>query len=160
MARLFALIFTVLTAPAFALADGHLPEEKIAASAAQWSAFYANRDLEGMMALYHEDAMLFTNGAPALVGRETIRAYFAKSFETTTGGEIDFKIESIRIFGDIAHLVSLYKMEIDAGKKAPITVTGRSMLVYKRDPFGHWLLFADMDNQAPDATVQAFDAAD
>ncbi|MEM7571147.1 MAG: SgcJ/EcaC family oxidoreductase [Pseudomonadota bacterium] len=139
------------------LAHAQSPEEAITAAAETWSQRYAAKDLEGLMALYHEEAMLFTQGAPALIGRSAIRDYFAQSFARTRGGKIAFKVESIRVFDDVAHFVSLFKMEIDAGGAAPIVAVGRSMLVYKRDAFGHWLLFADMDNQAPDAQASAFE---
>lgn len=156
--RLIAVlcVITGFAGHAYADTDALSPEEKIEQAAAQWSRHYEKRDLEALMQLYHEDAMLFTNGARALVGPAAIRAFFAENFKRTKGGAIDFKVEKITVFGDIAHLVSLYKMDIDVGNAAPVSAVGRSMLVYKRNAFGHWLLFADMDNQAPDATADAF----
>lgn len=159
MGRIMAIVL-VLCFVGHARADGHLPDEMavkaIKASAATWSVLYAKRDLDTLMTLYHPDAKLFSNGQPGLFGRDAIRGYFAESFKNTTGANIDFKVEDITVFGDVANLVSLYIMEIDVGKDAPVVVAGRSMLMYKRDASGNWLIFADMDNQAPDATVQAF----
>ncbi|MEM9881086.1 MAG: SgcJ/EcaC family oxidoreductase [Pseudomonadota bacterium] len=156
MMRIILAFFIVLSLGSWAYADGHLPEEKIAASAAQWSKLYAARDLDSLMTLYHPDAMLFAHNQPGRVGREAIRAFFKESFSRTQGAEIDFKIENITVFGNAANLVSLYKMEIDVGAGQPIVVVGRSMLMYKRADDGRWLLFADMDNLAPDATVARF----
>lgn len=153
----FCLTFSIAGA---ALADGQSAEDKIAASAALWSKLYAQKDLDALMELYHEDAALFTHNQPGRFGREAIRAFFADGFKTLKkGAKIDFRIEKIAVFGDTANLVSLYKMDIDAGQKKPVSIVGRSMLMYKRDAFGHWLLYSDMDNLAPDATAETFAAA-
>lgn len=159
MVRFLGALLLAICVSSVAHAQEAAPSEQIAQAAAKWSALYAARDLDGLMTLYHDDAMLFTDGTPALRGPQAIRDYFAKSFAATAGSTIDFRIENIRVFGDVAHLVSLYKIVLDLGQGEPVMKTGRSMLVYKRDAFGHWLLFADMDNQAPDATPLAFDAA-
>lgn len=160
MLRLIAVIALMMASAPHAVADGHLAQDKIALEAEKWAALYAKRDLDGLMTLYHEDAMLFTSGAPALIGPAAIRAYFENSFQRVPSSQIDFKIEKITVFGDVANLVSLFRMDLDVGEKEPMTVVGRSMLMYKRDAFGNWLLFADMDNRAPDATAQTFAAAE
>jgi len=159
MARtLFALCLAVMfTLPA--QAQGPSPEDRITQWAKDWAALYAARELDALMALYHPDAMLFSNNQPAAVGVDAIRAFFAQSFERSSAATIDFKIEDISVFGDAARLVSLYKMKIYVGKNTPITVVGRSMLMYQRAENGRWLLFADMDNTAPDATLETFAAA-
>lgn len=156
MGRFLALLSIVWAFSLPCFADGHLAEEKIRASAQAWSDLYAKRDLKTLMKLYHPKARLFTNGQPALLGPDAIQAYFQSNFDTSKSAKIDFKIEDITVFDDTATLVSLYKMDIDTGKGTPLTFVGRSMLVYKRDAFGNWLLFADMDNLAPDATVETF----
>lgn len=160
MLRLIAVIAFMLASAPHALAQGQSAHDKIALEAEKWATLYAKRDLDGLMTLYHEDAMLFTSGAPALVGPAAIRGYFETSFQKVAASKIDFKIEKITVFDDVAHLVSLFRMDLDVGEKEPMTVVGRSMLMYKRDAFGHWLLFADMDNRAPDATAQTFSAAE
>lgn len=159
MLRLLTVLCLSFCMNGAALADGHLPEEKIAASAAMWSKLYAEKDLDGLMTLYHKDASLFAHNQPGRFGRAAIRDFFGDSFKgMKKGAQIDFSIEKIAVFGDTANLVSLYKMDINTGKKKPVTIVGRSMLMYKRDAFGHWLLYSDMDNLAPDATEETFKA--
>lgn len=125
----------------------------IRASTAAWISAYEVRDLDRLMTLYEPDAFVALNGEPAMRGAGAVRAYFAKAFAAPVG-KFELNIEDIRIHGDVAHLVSLFRLTIPVAGKPPVAAVGRSLLIYKRSATG-WRILADIDNQTPDAAAWA-----
>ena len=52
-------------------------ETDIAAEGGEWASFYEQEDLEGLMTLYVDDAIVALHGQPALFGIDAIREYFS-----------------------------------------------------------------------------------
>ena len=69
-----ALLAALLSSP-MALSDF---ENEIAAEGGKWAHYYEQADLDGLMTLYVEDAIVALHGQPALFGIDTIREYFAQ----------------------------------------------------------------------------------
>ncbi len=119
--------------------------------AQRWIELYAAGDLDGLMTLYTQDAIVALHGRPALRGVEQIRNFFAPGMgKSRVTFEID--IEEIQIHGDTAHLLSKYYLTSE-----PISGgdtyrdAGRSLLIYKRNPDNEWKLYLDIDQATPDA---------
>ncbi len=127
----------------------------IEASAQAWLNAYHARDLEKLMTQYEPDAVVALNNQPALKGKGAIRDYFAKALSSKAALKMAFRIEDVQVHGQTAHLVSLYKLDIDSpGYKN--TVLGRSLLIYKKGADKRWRILADIDNATPDATSSTF----
>ena len=75
--------------------------------AQRWIELYTAGDLDRLMTLYTDDAIVALHGRPALRGVEQIRNFFAPGMgKSRVTFEID--IEEIQIHGDTAHLLSKY----------------------------------------------------
>jgi uncharacterized protein (TIGR02246 family) len=126
-------------------------ENKIEAEGGKWAVFYETDNLNGLMTLYTQDAVVALHGQPALFGKEAIRAYFAARLgKAESTFELDYEVRQTH--GDIAYIISKYWL-IAKNKLtgAVYRDAGRSMLVYKKE-HGQWKIAADIDQSSPDVT--------
>ncbi len=134
------------------------PEQREASLAAQgerWLAFYQNRNWPALRALYADDAVLMTQGQERIVGADAIVAFLRRVADTGGTAQFVFENEDVSHGGDNGFVTAKYRMTIAYPGRDPITVTGRSFLVYKWQD-GQWKLWRDMDNLAPDVTPDSF----
>ena len=98
-----ALLAALLSSP-MALSDF---ETEIAAEGGKWAHYYEQADLDGLMTLYVEDAIVALHGQPALFGIDTIRDYFAQRIgKAEATFELDYELRETH--GDIAYIISKY----------------------------------------------------
>ena len=121
-------------------------------AAQQWIEFYTAGDLDRLMTLYTEDAIVALHGRPALRGVEQIRNFFAPGMgKSRVTFEID--IEEIQVHGDTAHLLSKYYLTAEPKSGGDVyRDAGRSLIIYKRNADNEWKLYLDIDQATPDAT--------
>ena len=145
-----ALLAALLSSP-MALSDF---ETEIAAEGGKWAHYYEQADLDGLMTLYVEDAIVALHGQPALFGIDTIRDYFAQRIgKAEATFELDYELRETH--GDIAYIISKYWLKAtDKTTGALHKEAGRSLLVYKRQD-GQWKIAADIDQATPDVTWPA-----
>jgi len=118
--------------------------------AQRWIELYTAGDLDRLMTLYTQDAVVALHGRPAMRGVEQIRNFFAPGMgKSRVTFEID--IEEIQVHGDTAHLLSKYYLtsEPKAGGDT-YRDAGRSLLIYKRNAHNEWKLYLDIDQATPD----------
>ena len=97
------LLAALLSSP-MALSDF---ETEIAAEGGKWAHYYEQADLDGLMTLYVEDAIVALHGQPALFGIDTIRDYFAQRIgKAEATFELDYELRETH--GDIAYIISKY----------------------------------------------------
>ena len=146
---LLMLLVTVLSSQA--VADEAKDIAAIEQVAQRWIELYSAGDLDRLMSLYTEDAIVALHGRPALRGVEQIRNFFAPGMgKSRVTFEID--IEEVQIHGDTAHLLSKYYLTSEP-KSGGDTYrdAGRSLLIYKRNADNEWKLYLDIDQATPDA---------
>ena len=129
-------------------------ETEIAAEGGKWAKYYEQENLEGLMTLYVDDAMVALHGKPALFGIEAIRDYFSTRIgKAESIFELDYELRETH--GDIAYIISKYWLKaIDKETGDIYKDAGRSLLVYKKQD-GHWKIAADIDQATPDVTWPA-----
>jgi uncharacterized protein (TIGR02246 family) len=118
----------------------------------KWIEHYLDNDLDGLMALYTEDATVMLHGKPAMQGKPAIQEFFAASMGTA---EVTFEIdlEQAEVHGDMAYLISKYWMSIKPhGEEQTFYDVGRSLLIYKKNDQGEWKIHADIDQATPDVS--------
>ena len=121
---------------------------KMAAVAKQWLAAYDSGDLDGIMAVMHEDAILMPHNQATSRGTEAVRAYFATRIGRPGVKLID-DLQEIRIRGDWAFVRGSFRFEIDLGpEKPPLIHNGRYLILYEKVD-GDWKVLRDMDNLDP-----------
>ena len=145
-----ALLAALLSSP-MALSDF---ETEIAAEGGKWAHYYEQADLDGLMTLYVEDAIVALHGQPALFGIDTIRDYFAQRIgKAEATFELDYELRETH--GELAYIISKYWLKaIDKTTGALYKEAGRSLLVYKKQD-GQWKIAADIDQTTPDVTWPA-----
>ena len=122
---------------------------RIEAAANDWIEAFTEGDLDALMTLYHPEVLVALNGQPSMRGIDEVRDYFAPRVGV---GEPFFEldIERIEVSGDEAYLLSAYWFAIELPEEPPHFETGRSLLLYRRDAEGRWLIYLDIDQQTPD----------
>lgn len=129
-------------------------QQKIIAWAADWKRFVESGEIEQLRAMYEPDAVLMTNGAPPQKGIEKILAFLAGNKAAGNEVRVDFANEQLVVEEDRAYLTAKYWMTITPPAAAPVEVSGRSFLVFKKGGDGEWRLWRDIDNQAPDILAE------
>ena len=129
-------------------------ETEIAAEGGRWAKYYEQEDLEGLMTLYVDDAVVALHGQPALFGIEAIRDYFSTRIgKSESVFELDYELRETH--GEIAYIISKYWLKaIDKETGEIYKDAGRSLLVYKKQ-YGQWKIAADIDQATPDVTWPA-----
>jgi len=116
----------------------------------KWIERYLAEDLDGLMALYTEDAKVMLHGKPAMTGKAEIREFFAASMGKARV-TFDLDVERAEVHGRMAYLISKYWLSITPhGSTETITDVGRSLLIYKQGQDGQWRIHADIDQATPD----------
>ena len=147
---LFFAVFSALQTPG-AWADF---ETEIAAEGGKWANYYEQEDLEGLMTLYVDDAVVALHGQPALFGIEAIRDYFSTRIgKAESVFELDYELRETH--GEIAYIISKYWLKATDKETGEVYKdAGRSLLVYKKQD-GQWKIAADIDQATPDVTWPA-----
>ena len=129
-------------------------ETDIAAEGGKWASFYEQEDLEGLMTLYVDDAIVALHGQPALFGIDAIREYFSSRIgKAESVFELDYELRETH--GDVAYIISKYWLKATDKKTGQVYKdAGRSLLVYKKRD-GQWKIAADIDQSTPDVTWPA-----
>ena len=122
----------------------------VRAEGSRWAEYYKAGDLDSLMTLYTDDAIVALHGQPALYGKDAVRDYFSTRIgKADTEFELDYELEEIH--GDIAYIISKYWLVARNRETGAVYKdAGRSLLVYKRGPDGNWLIAADIDQATPD----------
>ena len=147
VSRYHSWLASVMTPPV----DNATEKAAIRQAGQTWTRYYQEGDLDGLMTLYVEDAVVALHGQPALFGIEAVRTYFAPRIgQAEVSFELDYEV--IEVQGDIAYIISKYWLHAtnrETGKT--FTDAGRSMLVYKKRD-GTWKIAADLDQATPDVS--------
>ena len=127
---------------------------EIEAEGGVWAAYYQAEDLDGLMTLYMDDAVVALHGQPALFGKQAVRDYFAERLGKAES-EFELNYEVRETHGDIAYIISQYWLKAtDKTTGVVFRDAGRSLLVYKKHQ-GRWKIAADIDQSTPDVTWPA-----
>ena len=129
-------------------------ETEIAAEGGKWAKYYEQADLEGLMTLYVDDAIVALHGQPALFGITAIREYFSTRIgKAESVFELDYELRETH--GDIAYIISKYWLKATDNETGVVYKdAGRSLLVYKKQD-GQWKIAADIDQATPDVVWPA-----
>lgn len=149
---IYFIIVNFIITPEVSLADKYRSSgeiHEIKALGTQWVNLYRSTDIGKFMNQYTENAIVALNGKPALNGKESIGAYFANRI-----GKKDFDMrldyEKISINENVAIVVAKFYLSYPSEKMVD-TVSGRSLIVYKKSKSGRWLIDVDIDQKTPDA---------
>jgi uncharacterized protein (TIGR02246 family) len=104
----------------------------------------AAKDLDKILALYTDDAVLFAPKAPAAIGKAAIRAGW-QGLLGAPGVKMTFKSTSVDVgrSGDLAVQRATFQVETTDKDGKPNTETGQAVVVWSKQADGAWKVIAD-----------------
>src|SRR5687767_15031339 len=147
-----ALIFAIVLAGGFACTPReHVKENNVSAmevsqtagqkfsravveaSRSQWAA----KEVEALVALYTEDAILFPPKGDPIRGRDAIRTYWSRTPDRRIL-EHSIQTERADMSGDLLVEHGKFSLTYQAGNDAPASGTSNFITAYRRGPDGIW----------------------
>ena len=113
---------------------------------AAWVKVIAAKDFEKSMGYYADDASVLMPNAPAINGKDAIRAFF-KPLSDDPNFAMTFQESRIEVAksGDLGYTRGTYTMTMtDPKTKKPVTDKGKYLTAYKKQADGTWKAVADM----------------
>ena len=145
---------SVATAAAVVVPDAAADESAIRAGDAEWFKAYNAHDVDGVVALYAEDAVLAIPGAQRAQGSTAIRAALQKDIQATTQAGytiVEGASHEVAVSGDLAYVSNTFAVKDKTGKTVD---TGKYLTVLGRRD-GKWLIVRDIWNtDSPPAPAQ------
>ena len=99
----------------------------------------------GVAELYTEDAVLMPPGAARLDGREAIQQFWQGMLDAGVG-DISVATQEVEEAGDSAVEVGTISATAPGEGDARVALTGKYIVVYRRDGGGNWRLHRDIWN--------------
>ena len=157
VAVVFSLIFLLLTAcGAEPLAPATAPasdETRVRASVQQAVDAFRAGDVDTLVRLHTDDAVILKPGEEPEIGKPAMRASLESLFEQFTVEE-SRTIEELEIIGDWAFTWGKYSIKLTPNNgSAPINESGKYIDILRKQPDGSWLFARTMWNTtSPEGT--------
>jgi uncharacterized protein (TIGR02246 family) len=117
----------------------------IAAANAEFSRALVRGDAPAMAAVFAADGELIPAMEPGFVsGRAAITAYQEKRVHARRYLDATITTVGLGVSGDLAWETGTSRVTIQHGESAPMTVTGRYLAVWQREPDGSWRIRAEL----------------
>ena len=149
-----ALVLAGCQSPGF---DAAIERQKLLERDAEWAAVAsAGADVEKTISYWSDDAAIIAPGQPVIEGKEAIRAFVTRSFQTPGFG-IRWKSDRVTFSpdGKLAYLQGTSAMTVPGPAGRPVTLPGRGITIWRLDADGQWRCVVDIWNDPPPATVPA-----
>ncbi len=102
-------------------------------------------DARALAGLFTEDAEIVPTTQQGFVsGRPEIEAHFARRLEGRRYLEVAITTSRLEVSGDLAWETGTNRITLQQGERAPVTLTGRYLAVWRREPDGRWRMCADL----------------
>ena len=122
--------------------------ETLASLANQFSQAYMDGDVDAMMQLYTEDAVLFPGNSEYIRGQEAVREYWTLP-EGRTITHHKLNPVEVEVAGDMATDFGHYEIAGKNGDTEWGPSHGKYLVVWKRGDDGMWRMHLDMWNSRP-----------
>ena len=113
---------------------------------AAWAKAVAAKDFDKSMANYADDASMLMSNAPAISGKDAIRAAMKPMYDDSSFA-LAFQASRVEVAksADLGYTQGTYTLTITNPKtKKPITDKGKYVTAYKKQADGTWKAVADM----------------
>lgn len=119
---------------------------------AEWSEAAQTRDVDRVVSYWADDATVLAPGGPAIVGKAAIREFVSKSFENPSF-RISWKTNDVVVSegGDFAYGIGTNRVNVTAPDGTPVTMDGKAVTIWRREPDGSWKCIVDIWNGAAPA---------
>ena len=123
-----------------AIADGYL----------HWIDATQAKDVNAVLVLYTDDAVVLPDHENMITGRAAIRGFYERWY-SSKGKLVKQQFEETSIFmggADVAIETADYSGTMNVGGK-DVLFKGKNMVVWKKDAEGSWKIFRDIWNSSP-----------
>ena len=115
---------------------------------AEWAAVSSKgRDIERILSYWTDDAIVLPPGLPAISGKPALREYVESSWKipgfriTWTSTDVTFSPD-----GNLAYMLGRNQVAMDGPDGMPVTMKGRGITIWRRDPDGEMRCVVDIWN--------------
>jgi ketosteroid isomerase-like protein len=118
---------------------------------AEWAdAAAAGKDVDKIVSYWADDAVVIPQGQPIVEGKAAIRAFVTSSL-AIPGFHIHWVSSKVSFSPDgrLAYMQATSEMTEPGPTGAPITLPGRAVTVWRREPDGQWRCVVDIWNDPP-----------
>ena len=118
---------------------------------AEWANLAStNQDVEKIISYWSDDAVLFPPGQPVVEGKAALRAFVAAS-QKIPGFKIHWVSEKVSFSpdGQLAYMRATNETTLTGPDGRPMTLHGRGVTVWRREPDGQWRCVVDIWNEPP-----------
>ena len=107
---------------------------------------FSSGNLDGLVALFTDDAVQMPNNAPIVVGKDEIRSRAEENFANNTF-KLTATVEDIKVSGDWAYVRgNVINITTPKGDGADVTEEGKWIAVYQRQSDGSWKIYSEIWN--------------
>jgi ketosteroid isomerase-like protein len=112
----------------------------------QWSKTAGDKDLEGTVSYYSDDASVFPPNAPLASGKQAVHSVWADMIASASA--ISWQTDKVEVArsGDLAYVTGTYQTTAKDPKAQPVNDTGKFVEVWKKQADGKWKTVADIFN--------------
>jgi uncharacterized protein (TIGR02246 family) len=118
-------------------------EATIRTADADWANAAAAKDLDKCMSYYEDDAVLFSPGSPAVLGKDNIRNVIQRMLSAPMQLNINVASVDVARSGDLAMDRGIVQAAVTDKKRKTTTQTSEYVLVWKKQADGSWKIAAD-----------------
>lgn len=114
--------------------DPETEAERLLEHDAAWSTLsQAGRDIEGILAFWADDGVVYSPGMPPVVGKDALRAYVTASL-ALPGFRIEWSAERAVLSddGSLGYTTGTNAVTMDGDDGQPVTQRGRFLAVWRR----------------------------
>ncbi len=147
-----AVVALIASFSACAPAPPDLEAEKAALmqTSREWAQAAASGDVERILSYWADDAMVLPPDQPAVVGKTAIREFVRASL-AMPGFSVTWEPEqaSVASSGNTGYLIERNRFTITDAGGAMLTLHGKGVTVWRKDPNGAWKCVIDIWNDNP-----------
>ncbi len=119
-------------------------EAAIRANDADFAKAAAAKDIDKCVSLYMDDAVIFSPGTPAVIGKDNIHKFFERMLAAPA---MQFSFSDVTVdvarSGDLAEDRGAVQVTTTDKKGKPVTNSSQYVLVWKKQADGSWKVAAD-----------------
>ena len=120
---------------------------------AEWaSVAREGRDIDRILSYWTDDAVVLPPAVPAIVGKTALRQYVESSLQIP-GFQMTWSSADVVLSpdGNLAYMFSKNAVTLNGQNGAPVTMNGRAVTIWRREPDGDWRCAVDIWNAEPTA---------
>jgi len=110
------------------------------------------RDIDRILSYWTDDAVVLPPAVPAIVGKTALRQYVESSLQIP-GFQMTWSSADVVLSpdGNLAYMFSKNAVTLNGQNGAPVTMNGRAVTIWRREPDGEWRCAVDIWNVEPTA---------